>query len=159
MEVSMTLPYEWLIALQNTRSVLNEILHTKKIRVDEPLRKKVRGAMKHLPMDVEMSQLISVYQKNMTEWAKPEAAKKNYIVISRFDPVEYSAELHGWIYWHEDWATHSRVFFAEEECRKQLANYCENLDVRAEGSSPAPESAPAPASKPKKVVRKKTKPK
>jgi hypothetical protein len=130
----MTLPYEWLIALKNTRAVMAEIVATKKIRVDEDLRKKVRSAMKHLPHDMEMSQLISTYEKNMAEWAKPEAQDRNYIVIGRFDPVQYSPEDMGWVYWDETWANKSRVYADEEKCRTALMEYVKQLEA---GEKPA----------------------
>ena len=126
----MTLPYEWLIALKNTRAVMAEIIATKKIRVDEPLRKKVRAAMKHLPMDMEMSQLISTYEMHMAEWAKPEAQDRNYIVIGRFDPVQYSPEDMGWVYWDETWANKSRVYSDEEKCRAALMEYVKSLEAK-----------------------------
>lgn len=125
----MTLPYEWLIAIKDTRAVMSEIIATKKIRVDEKLRKRVRGAMKHLPMDMEMEHMISVYQKVMTEWGKPEAEKKGYIAIGRYDPVEYSPSKQGWIFWFEDWATHSRVYFTEQDCRAGLLEYLKTKEV------------------------------
>lgn len=128
----MTLPYEWLIALKNTRAVMAEIVATKKIRVDEPLRKKVRAAMKHLPMDMEMSQLISTYEKHMAEWAKPEAQDRNYIVIGRFDPVQYSPEDMGWVYWDETWTRKSRVYSDEEKCRAALMEYVKSLETANE---------------------------
>lgn len=124
----MTLPYEWLNAIKNTRAVMSEIIATKKIRVDENLRKRVRGAMKHLPMDMEMEHMISVYQKVMTEWAKPEAEKKGYIAIGRYDPVEYSPTKMGWIFWFEDWATHSKVYITEKDCRAGLMEYLKTLE-------------------------------
>jgi hypothetical protein len=133
----MTLPYEWLIALKNTRAVMAEIVATKKIRVDEDLRKKVRSAMKHLPHDMDMSQLISTYEKNMAEWAKPEAQDRNYIVIGRFDPVQYSPEDMGWVYWDETWANKSRVYADEEKCRAALMEYVKKLEA---GEKPAPKT-------------------
>jgi hypothetical protein len=95
----MTLPYEWFFALQNTRAVMSEIVATKKMKIDENLRLKIRAATKHLPMDEEMNHIVSVYEKNMAEWGKPEAEKKGYIVISRHDPVEYIPQKMGWVFW------------------------------------------------------------
>ena len=156
----MTLPYEWFFALQNTRAVLGEIVATKKLKIDEPLRKKVRAAMKHLPLEEEMKHIISVYEKNMAEWSKPESEKRGYIMIGRHDPVEYIPEKMGWVFWHETWATHSRVYFNEKDCRVALEEYCKELDSRAPAPVSADADADAPAQeKPKKLVKKKVKPK
>jgi hypothetical protein len=154
----MTLPYEWFFALQNTRAVMSEIVATKKMKIDENLRLKIRAATKHLPMDEEMNHIVSVYEKNMAEWGKPEAEKKGYIVISRHDPVEYIPQKMGWVFWFETWAEHSRVYHSEKQCRDALAKYCEELESRRPAPAPVSEDAPA-REKPKKLVKKKVKPK
>jgi hypothetical protein len=64
----------------------------------------------------------------MCEWGKPKAAEKGFIAIGRHDPVEYSPEEKGWIFWDETWAKFHGPFVSEAECQAALMEYCKELE-------------------------------
>ena len=137
----MTLPYESYRAIVNTKKLLSEIVTNSKLSKVE-IKKQAKAALKHFPMDMDVEMWVSNNEKVTTEWLKPEAEKKGYIAIGRYDPVEYSVLQGGWIWWDESWSVPSNPYLTEAEARKEMNKYCkEVLGYGAEKNQEVPDEA------------------
>lgn len=123
----MTLPYESYQAVVKTSEFLKELMSNTKMGKDA-IRKKARDLLKHYPFDFDVRLWIKNNEKVMCEWGKPKAAEKGFIAIGRHDPVEYSPEEKGWIFWDETWAKFHGPFVSEAACQAALMEYCKELE-------------------------------